>query len=85
MANKKYNNMSMMNPTAALAAANKRKEEALADTIIDNLQGKSKKTTKVKMNIMLYPEHKKRLQEYAESKHVSASQIIQGWVDRFCV
>ena len=40
---------------------------------------------KVPMNITLFPEHKYRLQEYARKKHLSASIIIQMWIEKYCV
>ena len=40
---------------------------------------------KVPMNITLLPEHKYKLQEYAKKKHLSASIIIQMWIEEYCV
>ena len=40
---------------------------------------------KVPMNITLSVEHKEKLKSYARKKHLSASIIIQMWIDDFCV
>ena len=40
---------------------------------------------KVPMNITLPLEYKYKLQEYAKKKHLSASILIQMWIDEFCV
>ena len=40
---------------------------------------------KVPMNITLFPEHKHMLKEYAKKKHLSASIVIQMWIEEFCV
>ena len=40
---------------------------------------------KVPMNITLFPEHKYKLKEYAKKKHLSASIVIQMWIEEFCV
>jgi len=40
---------------------------------------------KVPMNITLLPEHKYLLKEYARKKHLSASIIIQMWIEKYCV
>ena len=40
---------------------------------------------KVPMNITLSPEHKYKLQEYARKKHLSASILIQLWIDEKCL
>ncbi len=51
----------------------------------DAIQKKLKETRKVPMNITLPIECKKRLQEYARKKHLSASILIQLWIDQYCV
>lgn len=40
---------------------------------------------KVPMNITLPIEHKEKLQSYAKEKHLSASILIQMWIDEHCV
>ena len=40
---------------------------------------------KVPMNITLPVEYKYKLQEYAKKKHLSASILIQMWIDEYCV
>ena len=40
---------------------------------------------KVPMNITLPLEYKHKLQEYAKKKHLSASILIQMWIDEHCV
>lgn len=42
-------------------------------------------TRKVPMNITLPADYKNRLQEYAKAKHLSASVLIQMWIDEKCV
>ena len=51
-------------------------EESKAEEI------KSKK--RVRMNITLPPEHKKRLETAARKKSVSASYLIQSWIEDHC-
>ena len=40
---------------------------------------------KVPMNITLPLEYKRKLQAYAKEKHLSASILIQIWIDKYCV
>jgi hypothetical protein len=40
---------------------------------------------KVPMNITLPIEYKEKLQSYAKEKHLSASILIQLWIDEHCV
>ncbi len=40
---------------------------------------------KVPMNITLPVEYKEKLQSYAKEKHLSASVLIQMWIDEHCV
>lgn len=39
---------------------------------------------KVPMNISLPADFKRRLIDYANSKHISASIVIQLWIDEYC-
>ena len=39
---------------------------------------------KVPMNITLPPELKIKLKDYARKKNLSASIVIQMWIERFC-
>ena len=50
-----------------------------------NSEEKIIQTRKVPMNITLPLEYKYKLQEYAKKKHLSASILIQMWIDEFCV
>ena len=50
-----------------------------------NAEEKIISTRKVPMNITLPLEYKYKLQEYAKKKHLSASILIQMWIDEFCV
>ena len=50
-----------------------------------NTEEKITSTRKVPMNITLPLEYKYKLQEYAKKKHLSASILIQMWIDEFCV
>ena len=50
-----------------------------------NSEEKIISTRKVPMNITLPLEYKYKLQEYAKKKHLSASILIQMWIDEFCV
>ena len=49
-----------------------------------NSEEKIIQTRKVPMNITLSLEYKYKLQEYAKKKHLSASILIQMWIDEFC-
>lgn len=40
--------------------------------------------TKVPMNITILKSYKKRLQDYAKSKGMCSSAIIQMWIDENC-
>ncbi len=44
-----------------------------------------RKTRKVCMNITLPQEYKERLQEYSSQRQLSASVLIQMWIDEHCV
>ena len=39
---------------------------------------------KVPMCITLPPDYKVRLQDYARKKHLTASIVIQMWIDEYC-
>ena len=60
--------------------ADLQKKVGLTTTEEQNLQ-----TRKVPMNITLPLEYKYKLQEYAKKKHLSASILIQMWIDEYCV
>lgn len=80
---------SCMSAINAEAAANRRKEQSLESVIKNELEGTAvkkpgrpeKKVKKVKMNIMIYPEYKERLQAEADMRGISASHLIQMWID----
>ena len=55
-------------------------QEAIEDKIGLNVSTRHK----VPMNITLAPELKNKLKEYAQKKHLSASVIIQMWIEKFC-
>lgn len=62
--------------------AAKRHQEQTALT--SQLTGAPKPTRKVPMNITLPLEHKNKLVEAAKAKGLSASIIIQMWIDEHC-
>lgn len=62
--------------------AAKRHQEQTA--LASELTGAPKPTRKVPMNITLPVEHKKKLQAAAKAKGLSASLIIQMWIDEHC-
>ena len=62
--------------------AAKRHQEQTA--LATELTGAPKPTRKVPMNITLPVEHKKKLQAAAKAKGLSASLIIQMWIDEHC-
>jgi hypothetical protein len=62
--------------------AAKRHQEQTALT--SQLTGAPKPTRKVPMNITLPLEHKNKLVEAAKAKGLSASVIIQMWIDEHC-
>ena len=67
--------------------------QAEAAAAIENLKsvekinlGKTEEVvdTKVPMNITILKSYKKRLQDYAKSKGMCSSAIIQMWIDENC-
>lgn len=62
--------------------AAKRHQEQTA--LASELTGAPKPTRKVPMNITLPLEYKNRLVETAKTKGLSASVIIQMWIDEHC-
>lgn len=62
--------------------AAKRHQEQTALT--SELTGAPKPTRKVPMNITLPVEHKNKLVAAAKAKGLSASVIIQMWIDEHC-
>ena len=62
------------------AAKRHQEQEALSSP----LTGTPKPTRKVPMNITLPLEYKNRLVETAKAKGLSASVIIQMWIDEHC-
>ena len=50
-----------------------------------NVEKKPLSNRKVPMNITLPSEYKYKLQNYARKKHLSASILIQMWIDEHCV
>ena len=55
-------------------------EKKLSKTNTEEVSGR-----KVPMNITLPVEYKEKLQAYAKDKHLSASILIQMWIDEHCV
>ena len=55
-------------------------EKKLSKTNTEEVSGR-----KVPMNITLPVEYKEKLQAYAKEKHLSASILIQMWIDEHCV
>ncbi len=53
-------------------------------TIESSLKGMKKSNRKVAMNISLSQDYKDRLIAYASSKGLSASVIVQMWIDEHC-
>ena len=62
--------------------AAKRHEEQTA--LESQLKGSPKPTRKVPMNITLPKEYKDRLTAAARERHISASVLIQTWIDEHC-
>ena len=66
----------------SLDAAKRHKEQ---ESLESQLKGSPKiSNRKVPMNITLPQEYKDRLTAAASSKHISASVMIQTWIDEFC-
>jgi len=65
----------------SVEAVNRQKEqEAIEKKIGLNVLSEKK----VPMNITLPPELKIKLKNYARKKHISASIVIQMWIEEFC-
>ena len=75
MATKKTQNM------FSVDAAKRHQEQTALES---QLTGSPKPTRKVPMNITLPVEHKNKLQAAAKAKGLSASLIIQMWIDEHC-
>ena len=69
---------------SAEAAANARRERDLESKIMAEITGAVKNDNKVKMNITLNQDFKDRLQKEARRKGMSASVLIQTWIDEHC-
>lgn len=54
------------------------------EALVNQFTGNPKPTRKVPMNITLPLEYKNRLVETAKAKGLSASVIIQMWIDEHC-
>ena len=63
-------------------AALKRQQEQ--EAIESQLKGSPKPTRKVPMNITLPKDYKDRLTAAARERHISASVLIQTWIDEHC-
>ena len=74
--------MSTKKPNMFTAAAASRHQEQT--NLVSQLKGAPKPTRKVPMNITLPLEHKNRLMQTAKAKGLSASVIIQMWIDEHC-
>ena len=70
-------NIRMPENIFSIEAVKREQEQARLQQVVA-----TKKTEKkVPMNITLSIEHKKKLIEYARKKHLSASVLIQMWID----
>lgn len=69
---------------SAEAAANARRERELESKIMAEITGAPKTDNKVKMNITLNQDFKDRLQKEARRRGMSASVLIQTWIDEHC-
>lgn len=69
---------------SAEAAANARRERELESKIMAEITGAPKNDNKVKMNITLNQDFKDRLQKEARRRGMSASVLIQTWIDEHC-
>lgn len=65
-------------------AAKRQKEQADIEKKVTK-QVDDTSSRKVPMNISLPVEYKEKLQAYAKEKHLSASILIQMWIDEHCV
>ena len=66
------------------SAERKREQERIEKTLSENKNHQSA-ARKVSMNITLSADHKEKIQRYAKEKHLSASVLIQMWIDEHCV
>ena len=70
----------------SVEAVKRQKQQAEIEKKVGlNTKTETKESRKVPMNITLTAEHKNKLLSYAKEKHLSASLIIQAWVDKYCV
>jgi len=60
----------------------KQEQEKTENQLLKNEEPKSE--NKIRMNIMLPPAYKERLQKEAAAQHVSASHLILTWIDEHC-
>lgn len=65
----------------SIEAENRQLEQ---ETIQDKIGLRVSSRNKVPMNITLPPELKLKLKDYARKKHLSASIVIQMWIEEFC-
>ena len=63
----------------SIEALKREQEQARLQQITSS--GGGGKDKKVPMNITLSKEHKEKLVKYAREKHLSASVLIQMWID----
>ena len=69
----------------SVEAVKREKEQAeIEKKVIPENELKPEFEKKVPMNITLPPDYKAKLQEYARKKRLSASIVIQMWIDEFC-
>lgn len=62
----------------------KKRHESQEETQADLGLVEKKSKRKVKLNITLPAEYKERLMDSAKEKHLSASVLIQMWIDEHC-
>lgn len=66
------------------SAENREREQAKIKKSV-GLEVEVPEDKKVAFNIYIPKEYKEKLQKYATSKHMSASTLIQVWIDENCV
>lgn len=66
-------------------AVKRQKEQEKIEKKLSKSHTEDVSSRKVPMNITLPVEYKEKLQSYAKEKHLSASVLIQMWIDEHCV
>lgn len=69
---------------SAEAISRQKEQEAIKEQLGLSSGAPAATDKKVRMNITLSNEHKDRLNTAAKQKHVSASVLIQQWIDENC-